>query len=241
MIEVEGLTVRRGRSEIIRGVNLAVPTGGCVCLVGANGAGKTTLVEGLLGTLPTTSERMALDGVSLQGLRPWARVINGLVIVPQDRELFSRMTVGENLLMGGHTAKKSHESASLERVYHLLPRLQERKNQAAGTLSGGERSMLAIGRALMAEPKVLVLDEPSLGLAPKIVTLIMETIRQINEEGTTILLIEQNLHQAFSIAKYAYVLEQGQILVEGLTQDLRNSDLVVKGYFGSDQDKEVPL
>jgi branched-chain amino acid transport system ATP-binding protein len=239
MIEVVGLTVRRGRSDIIRGVDLTVPTGACVCLVGSNGAGKTTLVEGLLGTLSTTSKKLMLDGESLAGQRPWDRVARGLVVVPQERELFPRMTVAENLLMGAHTAKRDRVGPSLDRVFALLPRLSERKQQAAGTLSGGERGMLAIGRALMAEPKVLVLDEPSLGLAPMIVTDIMSTIREVNEEGTTVLLIEQNLHQAFSIATYAYVLEQGVVVMAGATEELRESELVREGYFGSNNDEGV--
>jgi branched-chain amino acid transport system ATP-binding protein len=232
MIEVTGLTVRRGRSDIVRGVDLAVQTGACVCLVGSNGAGKTTLVEGLLGTLPTSAERMVLEGESLQGRPPWVRVKRGLVVVPQERELFPRMTVLENLMMGGHTAKREQVEQSAERVFNLFPRLQERQRQAAGTLSGGERSMLAIGRGLMAAPRMLVLDEPSLGLAPMIVTDIMRTINEINREGTTVLLIEQNIHHAFALASYGYVLEQGAVIMSGPTSELRSSELVREGYFG---------
>jgi branched-chain amino acid transport system ATP-binding protein len=170
----------------------------------------------------------------MDGVPPWDRVRRGLVVVPQDRDLFSGMTVHENLLLGGQAAAKGKAASSaLSQVYSLFPRLEERRRQSAGTLSGGERSMLAIGRALMSKPLMLVLDEPSLGLAPMVVSSIMSTIADINAQGTTVLLVEQNVHQAFALATRAYVLDHGVVIAEGTTQELERSDLLQHGYLGS--------
>lgn len=233
-LELEGLTVRRGRAEVVRDVDLVVHEGECVCLVGSNGAGKTSLIEGVLGVLPTRSRRVALHGVPLDGVPPWERVRQGLVVVPQERDLFAGMTVEDNLLLGGVAVKqRSHSDRRLDDVYALFPRLAERREQRAGTLSGGERSMLAMGRGMMAQPRVLVLDEPSLGLAPMVVQDIMTTIREVNDAGTTVLLVEQNVHQAFALATRAYVLEQGVLIAEGSTAELADSPLMRHGYLGS--------
>lgn len=233
-LQVEALSVRRGRSDVVRRVDLVVGEGECVCLVGSNGAGKTSLIEGLLGVLPARSSVLQFYGESLQGVRPWDRVRRGLVIVPQERELFTGMTVAENLFLGGVTKKaQSGASPVQDEVYALFPRLAERRTQQAGTLSGGERSMLAIGRALMAEPRMLILDEPSLGLAPLVVASIMATVSDINARGTTVLLVEQNVHQAFELASRAYVLEGGAMIADGPTAELANSDLLRHGYLGS--------
>jgi branched-chain amino acid transport system ATP-binding protein len=232
-LEVGGLSVRRGRSEVVRDASLVVRQGECVCLVGSNGAGKTSLIEGLLGTLPSRSHTLEFQGARLDGVTPWNRVRRGLVVVPQGRDLFAGMTVEENLRLGGMATGRSSAAAVLAEVFALFPRLDERRRQLAGTLSGGERSMLAIGRALMSKPGMLVLDEPSLGLAPKVVALIMATITDINRRGTTVLLVEQNVHQAFALASRAYVLEGGAVIAEGTTQELGGSDLLRQGYLGS--------
>lgn len=234
MLEVEAMTVRRGRSDVLHGVDLTVDEGECVCLVGSNGAGKTSLIEGLLGLLPSKATRMMFRGESLQGLRPWDRVRRGLVVIPQGRDLFPGLSVRENLELGAVTVKdRPTVDRTLAEIYELFPRLQERSAQLAGTLSGGERSMLAIGRGLMTGPRLIVLDEPSLGLAPLVVTLIMQTVKRINQQGITVLLVEQNVHQAFELASRAYVLENGVLVGQGPTAELLDSDLMRRGYLGS--------
>jgi branched-chain amino acid transport system ATP-binding protein len=233
-LEVEGLSVRRGRAEVVRDADIVVEEGQCVCLVGSNGAGKTSLIEGLLGTLPTRSRGMRLYGEPIGDAAPWERVRRGLVVVPQERELFAGMSVEDNLTLGGVTVKERASTARvLDEVYALFPRLAERRGQRAGTLSGGERSMLAMGRGLMAQPRMLVLDEPSLGLAPIVVTDIMASIAEINERGTTVLLVEQNVHQAFALASHAYVLDHGVVVGVGTTDELAESPLLQHGYLGS--------
>lgn len=233
-LNVKGLSVRRGHSTVLHGVDLTVAAGECVCLVGSNGAGKTSLIEGIFGLLPCTARSMDFDGRSLLGCRPWDRARRGLVAVPQNRDLFAGMTVEENLRLGAVTlGERGRETDLLAEIYDLFPRLAERSAQAAGTLSGGERSMLAIGRGLMSAPSLLVLDEPSLGLAPKVVALIMRTVATINERGTTVLLVEQNVHQAFALATRAYVLENGSIVGSGTTAELIDSPLMRRGYLGS--------
>jgi branched-chain amino acid transport system ATP-binding protein len=219
---------------VLHQVDLVVHEGECVCLVGSNGAGKTSLIEGVLGLLPAKATTLSFLGESLLGVRPWDRVRRGLVVVPQNRDLFSGMTVEENLRLGAIAAgDRVTADVVLEEIYELFPRLAERAGQLAGTLSGGERSMLAIGRGLMSQPRMLVFDEPSLGLAPLVVTSIMRTIAEINERGTTVLLVEQNVHQAFALASRAYVLENGLIAGEGPTGELADSELMRRGYLGS--------
>lgn len=234
-LEVEALSVRRGRSEVLHQVDLIVREGECVCLVGSNGAGKTSLIEGIMGTLPSHSRKLAFQGATISRVRPWERVRRGLVTIPQDRELFPSLTVADNLQLGAVAAPDRRRTAEvLAGVYELFPRLAERSAQKAGTLSGGERSMLAIGRGLMSQPKMLIFDEPSLGLAPIVVGSIMRTIEKINADGTTVLLVEQNVHQAFALASRAYVLENGAISAEGTTVELAGSELMRRGYLGSD-------
>jgi branched-chain amino acid transport system ATP-binding protein len=233
-LEVEGLSVRRGRSDVVRDVDLVVAQGECVCLVGSNGAGKSSLIDGLLGVLPARSRRLEFHGEPIGTRPPWERVRRGLVVVPQERDLFPGMSVEDNLVLGAVAlSARQSRPEGLDEVYTLFPRLAERRRQRAGTLSGGERSMLAMGRGLMARPRMLVLDEPSLGLAPLVVTSIMQSIAKINAQGTTVLLVEQNVHQAFALASRAYVLEHGTVVGAGGTAELLDSDLMQHGFLGS--------
>jgi branched-chain amino acid transport system ATP-binding protein len=233
-LEVEGLSVRRGRSDVVRDVDLVVAQGECVCLVGSNGAGKSSLIDGLLGVLPARSHRLEFHGEPIGTRPPWERVRRGLVVVPQERDLFPGMSVEDNLVLGAVAlSARQSRPEGLDEVYTLFPRLAERRRQRAGTLSGGERSMLAMGRGLMARPRMLVLDEPSLGLAPLVVTSIMQSIAEINAQGTTVLLVEQNVHQAFALASRAYVLDHGTVVGAGGTAELLDSDLMQHGFLGS--------
>jgi branched-chain amino acid transport system ATP-binding protein len=233
-LEVEGLSVRRGRSDVVRDVDLVVAQGECVCLVGSNGAGKSSLIDGLLGVLPARSRRLEFQGEPIGTRPPWERVRRGLVVVPQERDLFPGMSVEDNLVLGAVAlSARQSRPEGLDEVYTLFPRLAERRRQRAGTLSGGERSMLAMGRGLMARPRMLVLDEPSLGLAPLVITSIMQSIAEINAQGTTVLLVEQNVHQAFALASRAYVLDHGTVVGAGGTAELLDSDLMQHGFLGS--------
>lgn len=231
-LTVRGLSVWRGRSEIVRSVDLTIPSGALVALVGSNGAGKTTLIEGILGILTTRSSRFELLGEDVRGSRPWDLVRAGLVVVPQERRLFAEMTVRENLdvVVSGRT--DGSRVFTRDDVYDLFPRLRERGNQLAGTLSGGERSMLAIARGLSLQPRLLILDEPSLGLAPIVVESIMETISEISSTGLPILLVEQNVHQALAMSSWAYVMDSGAVVASEPSEDLRRSELLETGFLG---------
>lgn len=230
-LRVEGLQVWRGRSEIVRSVDLTIPSGQVVALLGANGAGKTTLIEGILGQLPMKADRFELFGQDVRGAKPWEMVRNGLVVVPQDRYLFTDMSVEENLELASKRAgKHDGHSFSVADLYELFPRLSERKVQYAGTLSGGERSMLAIARGLALRPRVLILDEPSLGLAPILVDLIMSTIERIAGLGLSILLVEQNVNQTLAMSSWGYVLESGGVTASDTSEALLGSDAILNGY-----------
>lgn len=232
-LRVEGLRVWRGRSEIVRSVDLTIPSGALVALVGSNGAGKTTLIEGILGLLTTRSTRFELLGEDARGRKPWDLVRDGLVVVPQERRLFAGMTVGENLdVVAGRGGARSEARFTRDDVLDLFPRLRERTHQLAGTLSGGERSMLAMARGLSLQPKVLILDEPSLGLAPVVVDSIMRTITEISATGLPVLLVEQNVHQALSMSSWAYVLDSGSVVTSERSEDLRRSDTFESGFLG---------
>ncbi|GAA3616617.1 ABC transporter ATP-binding protein [Marihabitans asiaticum] len=234
-LSVQGLRVWRGRSEIVRSVDLTIPSGQVVALLGANGAGKTTLIEGMLGLLPMKADKLDLFGQDVRGSQPWEMVRNGLVVVPQDRYLFTDMSVQENLELASKRSGRSQEQVfELDALYDLFPRLAERKGQFAGTLSGGERSMLAIARGLALQPKVLVLDEPSLGLAPIVVDLIMSTIERIAHSGLPILLVEQNVHQTLAMASWGYVIESGAVTASDSSEALLRSDAILSGYFAVD-------
>jgi len=226
MLKVAGLSTAYGRVEALKEVSLYVGPGQIVALLGANGAGKTTTLKSIAGLLAPRAGTIELEDRSLVGLSPAKVVRRGVSLVPQERELFPEMSVIDNLMLGAFTRKESAAvRADLDRILHLFPVLAERRRQAAGTLSGGERQMLAIGRALMARPKLLLLDEPSLGLAPLVVREIFEAVRRINGEGTAILLVEQKIPPALALAEYAYVLELGRVALEGPAKELAQSGI----------------
>jgi branched-chain amino acid transport system ATP-binding protein len=217
---------------VVDGVDLTVETGSLTVLVGANGAGKTTLLKAIAGIIPIDGT-VEFTGDDVSGASVAARVVKGLVLVPEGRHLFPELTVEENLELGGFRVSRSDRLRGVDKVMQLFPRLAERRRQFAGTMSGGEQQMLAIGRALVSAPKLIMLDEPSLGLAPKIVAELFRIIRDINNAGTSVLLVEQNVRQAMRIAKYSYVLERGTIVAEGPGERLLQSDIVRKSYLGT--------
>ena len=231
LLSVEGLDVRYGAIHALRGVSFEVRAGEIVTLIGSNGAGKSTLLRAVSGLVRPSAGRIRLEGADVTAHRPEAIVALGCSHVPEGRRIFANLSVLENLQMGAWP-RRGVLAESLERVFALFPRLRERLSQAGGTLSGGEQQMLAIGRALMAQPKVLLLDEPSLGLAPLLVKQIFEIVRAINEQGTTVVLVEQNAHQALRVAHRAYVLETGALVLEGSAQALANDPRVRAAYLG---------
>ena len=233
MLKVENLVVRYGMIEAIKGISFEVNDGEIVTLIGANGAGKTTTMHTISGLLKPAEGSILLDGVDITKIPAHKIVAMGLAQIPERRRVFASQTVEENLDLGAFTRKdKEGIAQDLERVYTLFPRLKERKKQLAGTLSGGEQQMLAMGRALMARPKILLLDEPSMGLSPLLVKEIFRIIEEINKQGTTILLVEQNAKMALAIADRAYVLETGKITLEGSGHELAASEQVQKVYLG---------
>jgi branched-chain amino acid transport system ATP-binding protein len=232
MLRVEDLDVYYGEIRALKGVALEVGRGEIVALLGNNGAGKTTTLRAVSGLLVPRRGRVALEGSSLVGVPPHDVVLRGIAHVPEGRRIFNRLTVRENLAMGAYLRRDDGVDADLGRVYSLFPRLEERATQVAGTLSGGEQQMLAIGRALMARPRLLLLDEPSMGLAPVLVEQIFQTIDDINRQGTTILLVEQNASTALSIAHRGYVLETGVVVLSGTAAELADNAEVRRAYLG---------
>ncbi|PWH20715.1 MAG: branched-chain amino acid ABC transporter ATP-binding protein [Ardenticatenia bacterium] len=232
ILEVHQLVAGYGKSEVLHGVSLEVAAGEIVTMVGANGAGKSTLLRSIFGLTDIHGGVIKFKGTVITGLPPHAITAHGLALVPQERNVFPSLTVRENLEMGGFTVDRATLEERIERVFERFPRLRERQRQKAGTLSGGERQMLAIGRGLMTSPELLMLDEPSLGLAPKIVEAVFEQIRLIREGGTTVFLVEQNARRALAIADRAYVLELGRIRHQGSGQELLNDPEVQRAYLG---------
>ena len=232
MLEIRDLHVSDGEIPALKGVSLSVATGEIVALLGNNGAGKTTTLRTVSGLLPARGGSVRLEGESLLGVPPHEVVLRGIAHVPEGRRIFNRLSVVENLEMGAYVRTDGGIGQDLERVFTLFPRLKERRTQVAGTLSGGEQQMLAIGRALMAAPRLLLLDEPSMGLAPVLVEQIFETIQGINRQGTTMLLVEQNAAMALSIAHRGYVLETGTIVLSGTAADLQENPEVRRAYLG---------
>lgn len=234
LLEVRGLCVAYGKVEAVHQVALRLEEGRIVTVIGPNGAGKTTLLAALMGMLPARGT-ISYAGEEILRVEPEQRVSRGLSLVPERRELFAAMTVEDNLVLGAfHRYRKRDKAiaADFEQVYQLFPRLHERRRQLAGTLSGGERQMLALGRALMSRPRLLMLDEPSLGLAPLIVRDIFRVIAGLRETGVSILLVEQNARAALQVADYGYVLETGEIVVEGPSADLASNPRVIESYLG---------
>lgn len=231
LLAVDNLAVAYGGIEAVKGVDLRVDAGELVCLIGANGAGKSTTLKSICGLLPFAGGDVRFEGRSLRGLPVHAIARTGISLVPEGRGIFGRMTVQENLQLGAYL-RRDDIAPDLARVYALFPRLAERRAQIAGTLSGGEQQMLAIGRALMNRPKLLLLDEPSMGLAPIIVRQIFDIVRRIASEGTTILLVEQNAALALDVSHRAYVLETGRVVLEGAAAALRRDARVRQAYLG---------
>jgi branched-chain amino acid transport system ATP-binding protein len=233
MLEIGNVTAGYGHFTALWDVSLRVDAGEAVAVVGPNGAGKTTLLRVISGLIPTRSGVLALDGTSLTGMAAHQIVAHGIAHVPEGRRLFPALTVADNLKMGAFLpAARAHHAESLERVYTLFPVLAERCTQRAGSMSGGEQQMLAIGRALMSRPKLILLDEPSMGLAPVMVLRLFDLIRRIREEGYTILVVEQNVRQVLKLVDRAYLLEVGRIRMEGRAAELAEQDFVRKAYMG---------
>ncbi|MBS6955523.1 MAG: ABC transporter ATP-binding protein [Enterocloster asparagiformis] len=231
MLEVKGLEVYYGVIQAIKGISFEVNQGEIIALIGANGAGKTTTLHTITGLISAKAGSIVYEGTDVTRIPGYKLVSMGIAHVPEGRRVFSSLTVLQNLKMGAYTRKdKSELDETLKMVYHRFPRLEERKNQPAGTLSGGEQQMLAMGRALMSHPRLIVMDEPSMGLSPIYVNEIFDIIQKINGDGTTVLLVEQNAKKALSIANRAYVLETGNIVLSGAAKDLLNNDQVKKAY-----------
>jgi branched-chain amino acid transport system ATP-binding protein len=233
LLEIENIHTYYGHIHALKGISLDVNKGEIVTLIGANGAGKSTMLKTTSGLLRPRQGSIRLEGEDLTRYRPHQIVAKGVVQVPEGRRIFGRLTVKENLEMGAFTITDQRLiESNLEHVFSLFPRLRERQKQVGGTLSGGEQQMLATGRALMANPSVLLMDEPSMGLAPVLVDIIFETIRQLHADGTTILLVEQNARMALQVASRGYVLQTGKILLSDNAENLRRNEMVRKAYLG---------
>jgi branched-chain amino acid transport system ATP-binding protein len=233
MLEVNDIHTYYGNIHALKGISLKVDEGEIVTLIGANGAGKTTTLRTISGLLQPREGSISFDGQDLAQYKAHELVYRGVAMVPEGRGVFSRLTVGENLDMGAYSRQdKDGIQESLERVFQLFPRLEERRNQVAGTLSGGEQQMLATARALMVHPRLLLMDEPSMGLAPVLVDDVFETIQAINKEGTTVLLVEQNALMALSVADRGYVLQTGEIVLHDSAHNLQRNEMVQKAYLG---------
>ena len=233
MLELDNVHAYYGNIHALNGISLTVEEGEIVTLIGANGAGKTTTLRTISGLLPCTQGVITLEGEDLSQYKAYEIVYKKVAMVPEGRGVFARLSVSENLDMGAFSRKdRGGIQADLDRVFTLFPRLKERRNQVAGTLSGGEQQMLATGRAMMTHPKLLLLDEPSMGLAPVLVEDIFDTVVEINKEGTTILLVEQNATMALQIANRGYVLQTGEIVLQDTAENLRQNEMVQKAYLG---------
>ena len=233
MLRVENLCVSYGGIQALRGISLEVPEGGIVTLIGANGAGKSSTLRAIAGLVRNKSGNVTWKDKNITGMQPERVLESGIALCPEGRKIFPHLTVLENLRLGGYSCKSRGEAdAAVERAFALFPRLRERSWQKGGTLSGGEQQMLAVGRALMSSPELVMFDEPSMGLAPILVGEVFEIIRQINKEGRTVLLVEQNAFAALKIADYAYVLEVGQITLQGKGEELLNDSRVISAYLG---------
>ncbi|WAC71275.1 ABC transporter ATP-binding protein [Roseateles sp. SL47] len=232
LLQVQGLAVAYGGIQAVKGVDFEVREGELVSLIGANGAGKTTTLKAVTGLQSLQTGEVKFLGQSIKGRGAWDLVKQGLVMVPEGRGTFTRMTITENLQMGAHIRRDKEIQADIEKVFALFPRLKERRNQLAGTMSGGEQQMLAMGRALMARPKLLLLDEPSMGLSPIMVDKIFEVVNDIHQQGVTVLLVEQNASRALELANRGYVMESGLVTMQGDGRTLLNDPKVRAAYLG---------
>lgn len=233
MLEIENLSAAYGMVQILRDVTFKVDEKEIVSIIGPNGAGKTTLVKTIMGFLQPKTGSIKFKGEDIAKLPPYERVKRGITMIPEGREIFPRMTVEENLLLGAYTIKdKKSVMENKEKVYEIFPVLKKKEKSLAQTLSGGEQQMLVICRSLMSNPQLLILDEPSLGLAPIIVEKVLDTVRTINEEGVTVLLVEQNIHDSLNVADRGYVLEQGKIILEGKSRELLSNSHIKEVYLG---------
>jgi len=233
LLRLDRLEVAYGGIQAVKGIDLSVAKGELVCLIGANGAGKTTTLKGICGLLPVKAGTIHYDGRDITGQPAFELVRNGLAMVPEGRGVFGALTIEENLAMGAYIrSDRAGVRADIEHVFTLFPRLKERRRQTAGTMSGGEQQMLAMGRALMSKPRLLLLDEPSMGLAPLMVQKVFETVMQVSREGVTILLIEQNAKLALEVSHRAYVMESGEITLSGNASDLLHDPKVRAAYLG---------
>lgn len=233
LLELKNVVASYGNIKALKGISLSVEEGKIVTLIGANGAGKSTTMKTIMGVMKPNEGDILFEGQSIRGKKPYQIVSAGVVLVPEGRQILQSMTVQENLEMGAYQRKdKAGIAEDMERVFAQFPRLKERLTQYGGTLSGGEQQMLAIGRAMMARPKVMLLDEPSMGLAPLVVQQIFDVVKAINQGGTTVLLVEQNARKALQIADYAYVMETGKIVLEGPAQEVASNPSVMAAYLG---------
>ena len=233
MLEVENLSSGYGAVQILWDVSFRINEKEIICIIGPNGAGKTTLVRTIAGLLPTKTGTIRFKGENIEKTPPYEIVKKGLTLIPEGREIFPRMTVDENMRLGAYTINDKSKVGELkERVYQIFPVLKKKEKVLAQTLSGGEQQMLVIGRSLMSNPKLLILDEPSLGLAPIIVEKVLDTLEMINDDGVTILLVEQNIRDSLNIANRAYVLEEGKIIIEGEGRELLNNEHIKEVYLG---------
>jgi branched-chain amino acid transport system ATP-binding protein len=233
ILQVENIKVRYSGLPVLHGVSLNVSSGETVCVVGANGAGKSTLLRAIMGAQHVLEGRILFEGREFQGLRTEHIVHMGIIYVPEERMLFTPLSVEENLLLGAYVLNDERQiQKNLEFVYNLFPKLRERRSQAASTLSGGEQQMVAIGRGMMSSPRILMLDEPSLGLAPLLVDEVLDTVRRLKEEGITILLVEQNVREALDLADRGYVIQTGRIVAEGTGAELLESDMFRTAFLG---------
>jgi len=234
MLTIKDLNVFYGGVHALRDLNIHVPAGSIVTLIGANGAGKSSTLRSICGLVKNVKGQILYDGKDILHIPPFDRVALGIAMVPEGRRVFTNLSVAENLRLGAYSVKdKSQYAEELEKVYTLFPRLKERQSQRAVTLSGGEQQMLAVGRALMSKPRLLLMDEPSLGLAPLVVKELYQTIEQIHQTGLTVLVVEQNARLALQLADYGYVMEVGQVVLEGLSAMLAEDEGVKKAYIGA--------
>lgn len=233
MLEVRGISVTYGALTAVRNLSLSVADGAIVSLIGSNGAGKTTTMKAIIGLKPVSTGEIYLDGERIDGTSAPRRVGRGIALSPEGRRVFPQMSVLDNLLVGGYSQRdKAHQKKTLDQIYGYFPRLVERKSQMAGSLSGGEQQMVAVGRALMLGPKLIMLDEPSQGLAPKLVNEMYEQLKQVHRLGTSVLLVEQNTTSALKYSTRAYVMERGKIVLSGLSEELRDKEEIRRAYLG---------